>query len=227
MYCKRKPPSVQERFTRPIKQIIEESPSFGYRIVAHLLKFKKSTVQRVFQLMRWQVRKAAPRLQGAGSSAATGGERTERALGDGPMQGVQRPRWLGGSRSRHRLLHPRAAVWHLSRSSRSRTAKAALESLVIIIIIIAHRADRALRRARTRTNAALASLGLWRGLHQSQLCPAGARLCGFDVTIALGVTPDPATISDHQPPTRPGDNSPRIMDDWTQESCRLRWPIPG
>jgi hypothetical protein len=43
---------------------------------------------------------------------------------------------------------------------------------------------------------------------------------GIHVTSDLGMTPDPAPISDHQPPTRPGDNTPRIMDDWGQESCR-------
>jgi hypothetical protein len=32
----------------------------------------------------------------------------------------------------------------------------------------------------------------------------------------LGLAP----ISDHQLPARPGDNTPRIMDDWGQKSCR-------
>jgi putative transposase len=35
--------------------MIDESPSFGYRTVAHLLGFNKNTVQRVFHLMGWQV----------------------------------------------------------------------------------------------------------------------------------------------------------------------------
>jgi transposase-like protein len=43
-------PKVQERFVTPIKAMIEENPSFGYRTVAHLLEFNKNTVQRVFQL---------------------------------------------------------------------------------------------------------------------------------------------------------------------------------
>ena len=33
----RKTPVIQERFAQPIKQLIEENPSFGYRTVAHLL----------------------------------------------------------------------------------------------------------------------------------------------------------------------------------------------
>ncbi|KGD39322.1 hypothetical protein DO72_3542 [Burkholderia pseudomallei] len=44
--------------------------------------------------------------------------------------------------------------------------------------------------------------------------------------ICLGRAP----ISDHQPPTRPGDNTPRIMSDWGRESCRAwlaKAPIIG
>lgn len=50
-------PKVDPKFATPIKAMIEESPSFGYRTVAHLLGLNKNTVQRVFQLMGWQVRK--------------------------------------------------------------------------------------------------------------------------------------------------------------------------
>jgi putative transposase len=50
-------PKLQEQFVKPIKAMIEENPSFGYRTVANLLDFNKNTVQRVFQLMGWQVRK--------------------------------------------------------------------------------------------------------------------------------------------------------------------------
>ena len=48
---------VQPRFAEPIKAMIEEHPSFGYRTVAHLLNFNKNTVQRIFQLKGWQVKK--------------------------------------------------------------------------------------------------------------------------------------------------------------------------
>lgn len=51
----RSAPKVQPRFAEPIKAMIEESPSFGYRTVAHLLGLNKNTVQRVFQVMDWQV----------------------------------------------------------------------------------------------------------------------------------------------------------------------------
>jgi hypothetical protein len=37
-------PVVNPRFAEPIKAMIEENPSFGYRTVAHLLDFNKNTV---------------------------------------------------------------------------------------------------------------------------------------------------------------------------------------
>ena len=40
----KKATTVQERFTQPIKQLIEEHSAFGYRMVAHLLGFNKNTV---------------------------------------------------------------------------------------------------------------------------------------------------------------------------------------
>lgn len=58
-----KAPVVQQRFSVPIKQMIEKNPSFGYRTVAHLLNFNKNTVQRIFQMMRWQVKKRPGGLQ--------------------------------------------------------------------------------------------------------------------------------------------------------------------
>ena len=35
------PPKVQERFEAPIKAMIDQDPSFGYRTVAGLLKFQQ------------------------------------------------------------------------------------------------------------------------------------------------------------------------------------------
>jgi putative transposase len=52
---------------RLIKALIEAEPSFGYRTVAGLLEMNKNTVQRIFQLIGWQVRKRAaghrPRIE--------------------------------------------------------------------------------------------------------------------------------------------------------------------
>jgi putative transposase len=39
--------------------MFEEHPSFGYRTVAGLLAMNKYTVQRIFQIQGWQVRKRA------------------------------------------------------------------------------------------------------------------------------------------------------------------------
>src|SRR3546814_17678003 len=59
--------------------MIEESPSFGYRTVAYLLGFNKNTVQRIFQLKGWQVKKRAIgfrlRIQAMPSVAAAPNER--------------------------------------------------------------------------------------------------------------------------------------------------------
>ena len=57
-YRPRKVPSrLNPAFVEPIKAMIEDEPSFGYRTVASLLGFNKNTVQRIFQLKGWQVRK--------------------------------------------------------------------------------------------------------------------------------------------------------------------------
>ena len=56
------PPKVLPRFAKPIKAMIEDNPSFGYRTVAHLLGFNKSTVQRVLfigwtgKTQPWEIR---------------------------------------------------------------------------------------------------------------------------------------------------------------------------
>ena len=68
------PPKIDPAFEEPIKAMIEENPSFGYRTVAWLLGFNKNTVQRIFQLKGWQVRKrpvgARPRIEALPSVAS-------------------------------------------------------------------------------------------------------------------------------------------------------------
>lgn len=72
-------PKVDAQFAEPIKAMIEENPSFGYRTVAHLLGFNKNTVQRIFQIRGWQVRKRPigmrPRIQALPSVAKAPNER--------------------------------------------------------------------------------------------------------------------------------------------------------
>lgn len=115
-------PKVQERFATPIKALIEEHPSFGYRTVAHLLNFNKNTVQRIFQLMRWQVKKRAvgfrPRVQALPSVAKQSNERWAT-----DMCRV----WAGRDGWTTLALvidcHSRELLgWHLSRSGKSMTA---------------------------------------------------------------------------------------------------------
>ena len=127
----RKQPALQDRFLQPIKQIIEENPSFGYQTVAHLLKFNKNTVQRIFQLKHWQVRKRPvgfrPRVRAMPSVAAIPNERWATDL---CRVWSGRDGWatlaLVIDRCTRELLG-----WHLSRSGRSKTAEAALEQALI------------------------------------------------------------------------------------------------
>lgn len=127
----RKSPTLQERFRQPIKQMIEENPSFGYRTVAHLLNFNKNTVQRIFQLMRWQVKKRPvgfrPRVQALPSRAAFPNERWATDL---CRVWTGRDGW--STLALVMDCHSRELLgWHLSRSGRSKTAEAALEGALI------------------------------------------------------------------------------------------------
>ncbi|MGV0964292.1 MAG: IS3 family transposase [Polynucleobacter sp.] len=124
-------PKLQERFVAPIKALIEEHPSFGYRTVAHLLRMNKNTVQRVFQLKGWQVRKRPvgfrPRIQALPSVAQAPNERWATDLCR---------IWTGrdGWASLALVIdcHTRELLgWHLSRSGRSKTAESALEQALI------------------------------------------------------------------------------------------------
>lgn len=128
----RKPPRIQERFSTPIKQMIEEHPSFGYRTVAHLLGFNKNTVQRIFQLMRWQVRIRPvgfrPRVRALPSVASMPNERwaTDLCRVWSGRDGWATLALVMDCHSRELL------GWHLSRSGRSKTAESALEQALII-----------------------------------------------------------------------------------------------
>ena len=72
-------PQVNPELATPIKKMIDEEPSFGYRTVAWLLGMNKNTVQRIFQLKGWQVRKRQvgmrPRIQAVPSVAKAPNER--------------------------------------------------------------------------------------------------------------------------------------------------------
>ena len=72
-------PKVRPELAAPIKALIEQEPSFGYRTVAGLLGMNKNTVQRIFQIKGWQVRKRAighrPRIEALPSVATAPNQR--------------------------------------------------------------------------------------------------------------------------------------------------------
>ena len=124
-------PKVQARWAEPIKDLIEREPSFGYRTVAGLLGFNKNTVQRIFQLRGWQVRKRAvghrPRVQALPSVATRPNERWATDLCRV---------WAGADGWQTLALvldcHTREVLgWQLSRSGKATTATAALEQALI------------------------------------------------------------------------------------------------
>ncbi|MGR3413323.1 IS3 family transposase [Pseudooceanicola nanhaiensis] len=124
-------PRIDPRFAEPIKAMIEEEPSFGYRTVAWLLGFNKNTVQRIFRLKGWQVRKRAvgvrPRIQAVPSVATAPDERWSTDIAR---------IWAGkdGWASLALVIdcHTRELLgWHLSRSGKASTASAALEHALI------------------------------------------------------------------------------------------------
>lgn len=124
-------PKVKSELAAPIKILIEEEPSFGYRTVAGLLGMNKNTVQRIFQLKGWQVRKRAvgmrPRIQALPSVAQAPDERwaTDLCRIWGGRDG-----WL--SLALVIDCYTRQLLgWHLSRSGKATTAVAALEQALI------------------------------------------------------------------------------------------------
>lgn len=115
----------------PIKQLIEAEPSFGYRTVGGLLGMNKNTVQRVFQLMGWQVRKRAvgmrPRIQALPSVASAPNQRW-----------ATDPCRIWGGRDCWLTLalvidcHTRQLLgWQLARTGKATTAAAVLEQALI------------------------------------------------------------------------------------------------
>ena len=124
-------PKVDPRFAELIKAMIEAEPSLGYRTVAWLLGFNKNTVQRIFQLKGWQVRKRAvgmrPRIEAVPSVATAPNERWSTDLARV---------WAGkdGWASLALVIdcHTRELLgWHLSRSGKATTAASALEHALI------------------------------------------------------------------------------------------------
>jgi putative transposase len=124
-------PKVRPELEAPIKALIEQEPSFGYRTVAGLLGMNKNTVQRIFQIRGWQVRKRAigfrPRIEALPSVATAPDQRwsTDLCRVWGGRDG-----WL--TLALVMDCHTRQLLgWHLSRSGKSTTAASALEQALI------------------------------------------------------------------------------------------------
>lgn len=124
-------PRVNPDLAAPIKALIEEEPSFGYRTVAGLLGMNKNTVQRIFQIQGWQVRKRSighrPRVEALPSVATRPDERwsTDLCRVWGGRDG-----WL--TLALVMDCHTRQLLgWQLSRTGKATTAAAALEQALI------------------------------------------------------------------------------------------------
>lgn len=127
----KEPPKVKPELAEPIKSLIEQEPSFGYRTVAGLLSMNKNTVQRIFQIKGWQVRKRPighrPRIQALPSVAAAPDERWAT---DMCRVWAGRDGWL--TLALVMDCYTRQLLgWQLSRSGKSKTAEAALEQALI------------------------------------------------------------------------------------------------
>lgn len=125
------PPTVKSELAEPIKALIEQEPSFGYRTVAGLLGMNKNTVQRIFQLKGWQVRKRPighrPRIEARPSVAQRPDERwaTDLCRVWGGRDGWLTLALVIDCYSRELI------GWQLSRSGKASTAASALEQALI------------------------------------------------------------------------------------------------
>ncbi|GGG65419.1 insertion element hypothetical protein [Salipiger pallidus] len=151
-------PMVEARFSEPIKKLIEEEPSFGYRTVAWLLEFNKNTMQRIFQIKGWPLSAACcacacratgaqacrgmrPRIQAVPSVAAAPNERWSTDLariwmdkdGWASLAFVSETvPWTVSRPSSVIDCHTSKLLgWHLSKSGKATTASAALEHALI------------------------------------------------------------------------------------------------
>ena len=125
-------PKVNEILARRIRGLIEEMPTAGYRTVAWLLGLNKNTVQRIFQLKGWQVRRRPAGKRPRAVSMPSVAERPDERWST-DMARVwcgERDRWatltLVMDRCTREILG-----WRLSRRGNAKAAEAALEEALI------------------------------------------------------------------------------------------------
>lgn len=125
-------PKINEHLAARVKRLIETLPYAGYRTTAWLLGENKNTIQRLFQLKGWQVRKrrsgSRPRVESLPSVASRPNERWSTDLARvwcGPIH-----RWCALTIVMD--CHTREALgWRLSPTGNARAAEAALEEALI------------------------------------------------------------------------------------------------
>lgn len=132
-YCATKPqPKLNEHLVARVKRVIDALPYAGYRTVAFLLGENKNTIQRIFQLKRWQVRKrqsgARPRVEALPSIATKPNQRwaTDMArVWCGPQH-----RWCPLTLVMDCCTRE-VLGWRLSHGGNAKAAEAALEEALI------------------------------------------------------------------------------------------------
>lgn len=125
-------PKVDERLAGRVKALIEEIPAAGYRTVAGLLRLNKNTVQRLFQLKGWQVRRRPvghrPRAVGMPSVADRPDERWSTDMAR--VWCGERDRWAALTLVMDCCTRE-ILGWRLSRRGNAKAAEAALEEALI------------------------------------------------------------------------------------------------
>lgn len=124
-------PKVNNEMKNKIKSFIDKHPDAGYRTTAWMLDLNKNTVQRIFQIKGWQVRKKQrgfrPRVKAFPSVAFKPNQRWSTDLARV---------WCGKDRWCTLALVIDCCTrellgWQLSRSGKAKTAEAALEHALI------------------------------------------------------------------------------------------------
>jgi len=129
---KRRARRVNDALASRIKRVIDTLPYAGYRTVAWLLGENKNTVQRIFQLKGWQVRKRRsghrPRVQSLPSAASRPNERW--ATDMARVWCGEEYRWCALTVVMD--CYTRELLgWRLSRTGNAKAAEAALEEALI------------------------------------------------------------------------------------------------
>ena len=102
-------PKVDPAFSEPIRALIEEEPSFGYRTVANLLRLQQEHGPEDLPAQGLAGQKAAHRSPAADRCRAVCCNSPGSTLGDRPLPGLGWSRWLADAGPGHRLPHPRTA----------------------------------------------------------------------------------------------------------------------